>query len=117
MDSYHGSFSSPFSKRYIFLLIVSVVVDDPFICDQSFPNLCSSLTENGIISTDDKSIQAKQFAVFTRLHSSPELYDFVIEHSQILKSRISSKSFQNKLEAEELRDWTEDLLDLAQQYS
>lgn len=52
----------------------------------------------------------------TRLHSSPDLHDFVMEHSQVLKTRISSKSFDNILEAEELRDWTEDLIDLAQQY-
>ena len=50
----------------------------------------------------------------TRLHASSDLYDFVMDYSQVLKSH--TKSFNNILEAEELRDLTEDLLDLAQQY-
>ena len=39
-----------------------------------------------------------------------------MQDAQVLKARISSKSFGNVLEAEELRDWTEDLIDLAQKY-
>jgi hypothetical protein len=93
------------------------VIDDPFICDQSFPNLCSSLTKNGVVCSNDvEADQANQFAIMTRLHNSSDLHDFVMDHSQVLKARISSKSLDNILEAEELRDWTEDLIDLAQQY-
>lgn len=51
----------------------------------------------------------------TRLHSSADLHAFVMDHSQVLKERIQ-KAHDSVLEAEELRDWTEDLIDLAQQY-
>lgn len=118
LDNYLQSFNCPSSKRYHSILInFSVVIDDPFVCDQSFPDLCSSLSSNGIVCTNDvEAEQASQFAIMTRLHSSSDLHDFAMEHAQVLKARISSKSFGNILEAEELRDWTEDLIDLAQQY-
>jgi len=94
-----------------------MVIDDPFVCDQAFPDLCSSLTRNGVVSLNEvEADQASQFALMTRLHNSSDLYDFVMDHSQVMKARISLKSFDNILEAEELQDWTDDLIDLAHQY-
>lgn len=100
----------------------SYLTPDPFIKTETFPDLFThAVNAKGLITEPDlESKPAQQVSLLTRLHSTPQLCDFINAYADHFSGREAHRVqhlVSEKYALDDIVGWAEDLKELADEYA